>query len=60
MVDLFKGKMVRWAMNKIKPYKAPGPDGILLTLLQKGIRALLLSIVILIRPRFPLGYLPKA
>jgi hypothetical protein len=26
--DLFKGKKVKWAINKFKPYP-PGPDGIL-------------------------------
>jgi hypothetical protein len=36
--DLFKGKKVKWAIHKFKPYKSPGPDGILPALLQKGIK----------------------
>jgi hypothetical protein len=44
---LFKGKKVEWAINKFKPYKSPGPDGILSALFQKGIKALLPSIVLL-------------
>jgi hypothetical protein len=45
--DLFKGKKVKWAINKFKPDKSPGPDGILPALLQKRIKALLPSIVLL-------------
>jgi hypothetical protein len=58
--DLFKGKKVKWAINKFKPYKSPEPDGILPDLLQKGIKALLPSIVLLCRASDTLGYLPKA
>jgi hypothetical protein len=29
--DLFKGKKVKWAINKFKLYKSPRPDGILPT-----------------------------
>jgi hypothetical protein len=36
--DLFKGKKVKWAIHKFKPYKSPGPDWILPALLQKGIK----------------------
>jgi hypothetical protein len=34
--DLLKGTNVKWAVNKFKPYKFPGPDGILAVLLQNG------------------------
>jgi hypothetical protein len=36
-MDLFRGKKVKWAINKFKPCKSPGPDGILPALLQKGV-----------------------
>jgi hypothetical protein len=58
--DLFKGKKVKWAINKFKPCKSTGPDGILPTLLQKGIKTSLPSIVLLCRASYTLGYLPKA
>jgi hypothetical protein len=44
--DLFKGNKVKWAINKFKPYKSPGPNGILPAFLQKGIKVLLPSIVL--------------
>jgi hypothetical protein len=49
---------VKWAINKFKPYKSPGPDGILPALLQKEIKALPPSIVLLCKPSYTLGYLP--
>jgi hypothetical protein len=58
--DLFKGNKVKWAIIKFKLYKSPGPDGILPALLQKGIKVLLPSIVLLCRASYTLGYLPKA
>jgi hypothetical protein len=58
--DLFKGNKVKWAINKFKPYKSPGPDGILTALLQKGIKVLQPSIVLLCRTSYTLGYQPKA
>jgi hypothetical protein len=58
--DLLKGKNGEWAINKFKPYKSPGPDGILPALLQKGINALLPSTVLLCRASYTLRYLPKA
>jgi hypothetical protein len=58
--DLFKGNKVKWAINKFKPYKSPGPYGILPALLQKGIKILLPSIVLLCRASYTLEYLPKA
>jgi hypothetical protein len=51
---------VNFYINKFKPYKSPGPDGILSALLQKGIKALLPSIVLLSRAIYTLGNLPKA
>jgi hypothetical protein len=58
--DLCKGNKVKWAINKLKAYKSPGPDGILPAFLQKGIKVLLPSIVLLRRASYMLGYLPKA
>jgi hypothetical protein len=58
--DLFKGKKMKWAINKFKSYMSPRPDRILPTLFQKGIKALLPSIVLLCRASYTLGYLSKA
>jgi hypothetical protein len=58
--DLFNGNKVKWAINKFKLYKSPGSDEILPALLQKGIKVLPPSIVLLCRASYTLGYLPKA
>jgi hypothetical protein len=47
--DLFRDRKLKWAINKFKSYKSPGPDGILPALLQKGIKALLPSIECYVR-----------
>jgi ribonuclease HI len=57
---IFTRTKVKWAINKFKPYKSPGPDQISPIFLQKGIGTILPTLVQLFRTSYTLGYLPVA
>lgn len=58
--ELFDSTRVKWAINKFKPYKSPGPDQIAPVLLQKGIQVILPTLIHLFKASYALGYLPMA
>ena len=51
---------VKWAVNSLCPYKAPGPDGIRPVCLQQGIETLLPVLCGLFRASLALGHIPNA
>lgn len=51
---------VIWAINSFKPYKAPGPDGILPILLQEGIEILSPVLCRIFRACIALGHIPSS
>ena len=53
-------RLMGYNINNFKPYKSPGPDQILPALLQRGMKILLPTLVLLFRASYTLGYLPKA
>jgi hypothetical protein len=57
---MFDCKKVKWTINSFKPHKSPGPDQIFPALLQKGLKTLLPTLVLMFRTSYALGYLPEA
>jgi hypothetical protein len=57
---MFDCKKVKWAINKFKPHKSPGPHKIFPVLLQRGLKTLLPTLVLSFRTSYAQEYLPKA
>jgi len=51
---------VEWAIKSLKPYKAPGTDGIYPILIQKGLDILLSPLTKAFRASIALKYVPQA
>ncbi|XP_072161372.1 retrovirus-related Pol polyprotein from type-1 retrotransposable element R1 [Bemisia tabaci] len=50
---------LKWAVKSFKPYKAPGPDGILPALLQQGAEILQPALIRILRASLAFGYIPQ-
>jgi hypothetical protein len=48
----------KWALFSFQPYKTPGMDGIMPIMLQQGFELLAGKLLMLLRARLALGYIP--
>ena len=51
---------VGWAIGTFKPYKSPGPDGVVPAMLQHGGTSVRTCLLLIYRACLALGYVPKA
>ncbi|XP_063838175.1 uncharacterized protein LOC135087307 [Ostrinia nubilalis] len=57
--NIFRPNQIRWALEKFKPFKSAGEDGIFPALLQKGTNLLLPHLVKIFRASYAWGIIPE-
>lgn len=56
---IFHPERVKWAIRAFKPYKAPGGDGIIPAMIQKGMEIIQEHLVEIFKASFKWSYIPK-
>lgn len=57
--EIFSENKLEWAINSFKPYKSPGPDGIIPAMLQNSSKKIIPWLTVIFKRSLELGYIPK-